>query len=95
MKKFKTKIRYSSIKWIFFAIILIMFFLLSFISLNKSYPKLVNSLLYQFNEVENDKYFFTNNLDYLLNTYYFKEKDNSNNLSLFQIPQDNSTEKDY
>ena len=48
--------------------------LLSFIRLNNSHPNLVSVLTRSFKSDNERVFHLTKNLDYLINTYYFKEK---------------------
>jgi len=78
MKKFKTKKQINYLKIIIFLIILAIFTLLSFLKLNKSYSKIIKAITYNFSTNEKNNYFsFSHNLDYLINTYSFKEQNKS------------------
>ncbi len=72
MKKFKFKRKANYLKIFIFIIILVLFTLFSFFKLNKSYNNLIKIITTNFNE-DNNVLIFTNNLDYLINTYSFNE----------------------
>ena len=81
MKKFKFKSKKSNLKIIIiFLFIIIVFLLLSTIKLAKSNKKLINYLL---NDFDNSAHIniLTSNLSYLLNSYYFKEENNSRDIA--------------
>lgn len=78
MKRFKVRKKYNYIKIIIFFILLIIFSLLSLIKLDTSHTKLVKLLTNKFKDDNVNIITFTNNLDYLLNTYSFKDNSTEN-----------------
>lgn len=85
MKKFKTRNKRSYIKSFIILFILILFCFLSFLRLDKSYPKFISMITKKF---KNDNISFislTKNLDYLINSYAFeKEEKILNEKTMFQ-----------
>ena len=75
MKKFKFKSKYQYIKISIYIIILVIFSLLSFIKLSNSCNTLINIITTKFSD-DNQVLILTKNLDYLINTYSFNDKDN-------------------
>jgi len=75
MKKFKTKNNQIKVKIIILMLlVIIIFIILSFFKLNKSYDKTIRILLNNFNHQNNlSLNVLTSNLDYLVNTYSFKD----------------------
>lgn len=78
MKRFKVRKKYNYIKIIIFFILLIIFCLLSLIKLDTSHTKLVKLLTNKFKDDNVNIITFTNNLDYLLNAYSFKDNSTEN-----------------
>ena len=77
MKKFKTRNKKIFIRNIVIVILtFILFIFISLITLNKSHSKLVNYLTKDFDSNEVSINIITSNLDKLLDTYSFKEKNN-------------------
>lgn len=88
MKKFKTRRKMNYLKIFFLIILLILFIILSFTKLNKSYSKLVTILTKDFNNDNIQIMSLTNNLDYLINDYSFQKvdkvyKENNNKIYLY------------
>ena len=89
MKKFKTKNNHKKIITIIIIItILILFITLSFLKINKSYGKVINYFLSDFEKEDKlSLNIVTSNLDYLINSYNFKEetvyRKNSNKIYLY------------
>ena len=73
MKKIK-KIRLNPKNIIIVIIVFVLFMIISLTTLNKSYSNLVNYLLDSFNKDNTRVNVMTSNLDNLINTYYFKNK---------------------
>ena len=74
MRKFKTKNKKINIKLIIIITILVIIFsLLSLIKLEKSYDNIIKVLLNSFNKENKSSSSLTTNLDYLINTYSFKD----------------------
>ena len=78
MKRFKTKRKYNYLKIVIFLIMIIIFCLLSFIRLNKSYSYLINIITNDFKKDNIRIISLTKDLDKLINTYSFNSTDNPN-----------------
>lgn len=74
MKKFKTKTKYNYVVIVLLIILFSLFIVSSFTKLNKSNPTLIRFLTKDFSD-DTRLNLLTNNLDYLINNYSFKEED--------------------
>ena len=83
MRNIKFKTKYKYLRAIICFLLLIVFSIISFKKLNKSYSDFINIITIDFKN-DNNTFILTNNLDYLINTYSFKEinevyEENTNN----------------
>ena len=76
MKKFKTRRKNNYLKLVIIFLLLILFIIISFYKLNKSYDKLVGILTRNFKDDNIEIFSLTKNLDYLINSYSFKDIEN-------------------
>ncbi len=72
MRNIKFKTKYKYLRVIICFLLLIVFSIISFKKLNKSYSDFINIITIDFKN-DNNTFILTNNLDYLINTYSFKE----------------------
>ena len=72
MRNIKFKTKYKYLRAIICFLLLIVFSIISFKKLNKSYSDFINIITIDFKN-DNNTFILTNNLDYLINTYSFKE----------------------